>query len=339
MLHRTHSYFVGSNLARALVFIGSIALLGCSQQEEQQTLQDKVKSSANPGAIIASIDGTQITVEEFQDRINSQSPYVRARYTSPEQKKEFLDNLIRFEVLAQEAKKRGFDKDFDVIRTMKQVMVQKLMKDRLAEGIRPEDITDEEMKAYYDSHLSEFHKPKQVRVAAIILNDAKLAETVAKEALGEKGATNRGFRELIAQHSVDEASKKQSGDLRFFTEDNTELPKAVVESAFTLQKTGDVAGPIDAGDGRFFIIKQTGHRKAIEETFENVKRQIQNRIYRDKRTQAQKDFVANLRANADIQIYEDALNKVSIEEGTPGEEPPMPTPSETPNPPDQELNP
>ena len=49
---------------------------------------------------LAKIDDVTITLGEFQERINRQSPYIRARYTSLEQKKEFLDSLVRFEVLA-----------------------------------------------------------------------------------------------------------------------------------------------------------------------------------------------------------------------------------------------
>ena len=80
-------------------------------------------------APLAKIDDVTITLGEFQERINRQSPYIRARYTSLEQKKEFLDSLVRFEVLAKEAYQRGFDKDPEVVRTMKQVMIQKLMRD------------------------------------------------------------------------------------------------------------------------------------------------------------------------------------------------------------------
>src|SRR5262245_65429324 len=61
------------------------------------------QSQEDLSAPVAVIDGQTITVAEFQDRINKQSPYVRARYTSLEQKKDFLDTLVRFEVLDKEA--------------------------------------------------------------------------------------------------------------------------------------------------------------------------------------------------------------------------------------------
>jgi hypothetical protein len=82
-----------------------------------------------------------------------------------ERKKEFLDNLIRFEVLAAEAKKRGLDQDPEVVRTMKQVMIQKLMKVEFDTRVKPEDVTEEEMKKFYEEHSAEYNKPEEVRVA------------------------------------------------------------------------------------------------------------------------------------------------------------------------------
>src|SRR5260370_850811 len=68
-------------------------------------------------APLAKIDEVRITIGEFQERLNRQSPYIRARYTSLEKKKEFLATQIQFEVLAKEAYRRGLDKDPEVVRT------------------------------------------------------------------------------------------------------------------------------------------------------------------------------------------------------------------------------
>jgi peptidyl-prolyl cis-trans isomerase C len=152
-----------------------------------------------------------------------------------------------------------------------------------------------------------------VRVSAIIVKDKKLAADVAKQALGEQGKTNKGFRELVTKHSVDEASKTAGGDLRYFSSASTEVPAPVVKAAFGLAQTGDVAGPIEAGDGRFYVIKQTGRRQAINKTYEQVKRQIQNRLYRDVRTESQKEFIEGLRKKAKIETFDANLAKVRID--------------------------
>jgi peptidyl-prolyl cis-trans isomerase C len=261
---------------------------------------------------VADIDGYTITLDDFQDRINKQSPYIRARYTSMERKKEFLDNLVRFEVLATEAKKRGLDQDPEVVRTMKQVMIQKLMKVQFDTSVKPEDVTDAEMKAFYDEHTTEYNKPEEVRVSAIIVKDKATAEKVATEAKGPAGQDAKQFRDMVTKYSIDEVTKARGGDLRYFSVGSTEVPAEVVDAAFKLEKTGDVGGPV-ATKGGFYIIKQTGRRKALVKTFDEVKKQIQNRIYRDKRTKAMEDFVNGLKNAAKITVHEDALAKVRVD--------------------------
>lgn len=313
--------------SRCLILtLAVVALVACKKGKDESD----ESSSDDPGAglpaqskaeletPIATIDDTVITVGDFQERINRQSPYIRARYTSLEQKREFLDNLIRFEVLAGEAFRRGLDKDPDVVRTMKQVMIQKLMKDEFENRINPDDITDADMKKFYEEHRDEYNKPEEVRVSAVIVKDKKTAGEVAKKAKGDQGRTNKGFRELVTQYSIDDKTKIRGGDLRYFAQDTKEVDPKVVEAAFALSKTGDVAGPINGADGKWYVIKQTGRRKALEKSFDEVKRQIQNRLYRDRRTQAQKDFINGLKEKAKIEVDEKALGKVRVDTSTTG---------------------
>ncbi len=267
---------------------------------------------------LARIDDVTITVGEFQNHINRQSPYVRARYTSLEKRKEFLDSLIRFEVLAKEGLRRKLDQDPDVQRSMKQVMIQKLMKAEFENKVKPADITDAEMQTFYKEHVTDYNKPEQVRVAAIIVRSKAKANKVAKEALGEAGRTPKGFSELVRLYSKDERTRIRGGDLRYFARESTSIPKPVVAAAFALGKTGAVTGPIPAGNGSYYIIKQTGKRKPLVKQFADVKRQIQNRLYRQKRTKAQKDFVVGLRAKASIKVFKKNLTRVRVDTSTGG---------------------
>lgn len=274
------------------------------------------QSQSDLAETVATIDGTPITVAEFQDRINKQSPYVRARYTSLEQKKEFLDTLVRFEVLAAEAKKRGYDKDPEVVRTMKQVMIQRLLKEEFESRVKPEDIADEEMKKFYDAHTSDYNKPEEVRVSAIIIKDKAKAQKAANEAKLPANADNKQFRDLVTKYSEDEDSKGRGGDLRFFAADAKNLPPEVVKAAFDLKNQGDVSAPVSTPNG-FYVLKQTGSRKAISKSFDDVKRQIQNRLYRDKRQQAMQEFEADLKKKAKVEVHQDALAKVQVDTSQP----------------------
>ena len=297
--------------------------LGCHKNDSQSQAAPAAKSaggtSAPPqsqaelSAPLAKIDDVTITLGEFQERINRQSPYIRARYTSLEQKKEFLDSLIRFEILAKEAYRRGLDKDPEVVRTMKQVMIQKLMRDEFDTKVTADNVSDDEMKKYYDANVADYVKPEEVRASAIIIKNKAQADRVLLEAKGDAGKTNKGFRDLVGKYSQDEETKLRGGDLRYFDASSKDLPAPVVKAAFTLINTGDVSPVVDAGNGTFYILKQTGRRKAMTKSFDEAKAQIRNKLFREKRLQAQKDFVDNLKAKAKIDIDEANLAKVRID--------------------------
>ncbi len=344
------------------VVIALLVATGCTKKSDEAKGSTSQRAAGGASAApqsaeelktpLAKIDDVTITLGEFQERINRQSPYIRARYTSLEQKKEFLDSLVRFEVLAKEAYRRGLDKDPEVVRTMKQVMIQKLMRDEFDATVNANTIADADMKAYYDANLDEYVKPEEVRVSAIILKNKAQAERVLLEAKGDAGKTNKGFRDLVMKYSSDEESKLRGGDLRYLELANKDVPPAVIKAAFTLMNTGDVSGVVDAGNGTFYVLKQTGRRKQMTKSFDDAKPQIRNKLFREKRLQAQKDFIDGLRSKAKIEINEPNLAKVRIDtsQNPAGDDghgrdltPPAPTPGATdlqpPPPPAGQPNP
>jgi peptidyl-prolyl cis-trans isomerase C len=278
--------------------------------------------------VLARIDDVVITVGEFQDRINQQTPYVRARYTSIERKKEFLDNMVRFEVLAKEAERRGLNKDSEVVRTMKQVMIQKLLRDEF-DKVTPDQIADADAQKYYDGHPEEFNKPEEVRVSSILVKD----ESTARKVLADKnmkGVDNQGFRQLVAQFSIDAPTKDRGGDLRYFDAKTKEVPKEIVDASFKLQNIGDNSPPVKTSQG-WAVLKLTGRRKAMSRSFEETKTTIKNRLYRDKRQDGMDGFVKKLREKSKVNIDEGKLAKVQVEglgAGFPGPGVPPPGPGQ-----------
>ena len=177
-----------SMLLSALVSAGFVA--GCSGEEEtpdaSETPDDERLhglTKAQAGELLVKVGETEITVGEFAQRLSDQSPYLRARYNSPERRREFLENMIRFELLAAEAERRGMDDLPEVARTRKQVMIQQMMKARFEDRIQLSDITDEEIRAYYDANSSEFNKPEQVRASHIVIADRAAAQRVLSQIL------------------------------------------------------------------------------------------------------------------------------------------------------------
>jgi peptidyl-prolyl cis-trans isomerase C len=280
---------------------------GCASDSPGQPGSAAYGSEAVP---LATVGEVVITTADVERRLADLSPYDRARYTSLEHRRELLDNMIRFEVLAQEALRRGFDEHPDVVRTVKELMIQQMMDERLAE-LDPSAIPIEELRAFYETRAEEFHRPEEVRASVIVVADEGRARALTAQA---QAASPRGFRELVEAHSVDAPTRARGGDLRYFTRDTDELPAVIVEAAFAAE-AGEVVGPIAesaGGEGAYYIVKRTGYRPAIEHDFEDVIPQIRNRVYRQQRADAQAQFIDDLRRQAAIEVREDAIEAIDI---------------------------
>jgi len=303
---------LGAGLAAALL----MATPACNKKAAIKSTQDKGDLSQ----VVAQVGDETITVGDVQERINKQSPFIRARYTTLDKKKEFLDNLVRFEVMAGEAQKRGYDKDPEVQRVMKQQMISKFLQKDFESKLKVEDVPDADVEKYYKDHPDEFNKKDEVRVSEILVKDEGKAKKAAAEAKAQPktaGADQKGFRDLVTKYSEDEESKARGGDLTFFDKDSTAYPKPVVEAAFKLADVGDVSPPVKTDKG-WVVLKLTQKRPGFSRPLAEVKRQIQQRLFRDTRTKALDAFIADLKKNTKIEIHDDNLGKVVIENGAEG---------------------
>lgn len=291
------------------------------------------KKAGGTGPVVAKIGDITLTTGDVQNRLNEQSPFVRARYSSPEKKKEFLENQVRFEVLAIEALKRGLANDTEVQDAIKKIVVQKLTRDEFDGRVKLSDVTDAEISTYYSSHLEEYNKPEMMRASVIRFDfgadkNASKAEAakVQKSAADKKTLEDRNhFKQLVSRFSTDEDSKRTSGDVRYLsaTEYEERYGAAVKDAVWALANINDVSDVVEGKDG-WYIIKKTGVRKPITRTLDQVKNQIRNLLYREKRTQAFDDFVNSLKTEIGVETFPERMEEVKVETG------PLPSDSHTP---------
>jgi peptidyl-prolyl cis-trans isomerase C len=301
-------------MVRRIVVIGlCAAALACSQQSGPK----------KSGPAVAKGNGISITADEFKARLDEQSPFIRARYTTLERKKEFLDNLIRFEVLAKEAERQGLAKDPDVQMTLKKIMVQKLVQKSFQDPGAAAEMPEPELAKYYEEHKDEYSRPRRVRVAAVVFNAPqgsperakKLA--AAQKALGqlklEEKKNSLAFAQIVAQYSEDPGTKAAAGDLQFKSAEELEkaYSKPVADAAFKL-KAGETSGVVQAPQG-LYILKYTGEQPELNRSFEQVKAQIANKLSREKRTKEFDEWLKGLREQAKITVDDKVLEGVEVQ--------------------------
>jgi len=298
-------------LRRILVVAALAALAACGSP-----------SAKKSGPAVAKGNGITVTADEFKARLDEQSPFIRSRYSTLERKKEFLENLVRFEILAKEAERQGLAKDADVQMTLKKIMVQKLVQKSFQDADGAKDVPDADVQKYFDEHKADYFRPKKVRLSAIVLaapagsaDRAKKAKA-AKEALAKVKADEKknplAFQQAVAQYSDDAATKSIGGDLQFKSEE--ELTKAyskeVADAAFAL-KVGDTSNVIETPQG-FLVLKATGTQEELNRTLDQVKPQIANKLYREKKTKDFDEWLKRLKDEAKVTVDDKALEAIQV---------------------------
>ncbi len=263
------------------------------------------------GPILARIDDRVITVADLEAQIGKQDPYVQHRYSSIEKRKALLDNLVRFEVLAEEARRRGYDKDPEVVNLVKEHMVAELVRRDFESKTKAEDIPDAEAESYYKERIKEFLQPEEVRVSAILMADETAATKVAAAARALPKTDSKGFDDLVAQHSIDEDARPRAGDLTYFSRTSSQYPKQIVDAGFALAAVGDVSAPVKTAAG-FQILRLTARKPPFTRSFAEVKITIKRLLHSQSRAKKMAQWEAEMRQKVKIEIFADKLADVKL---------------------------
>lgn len=274
------------------------------------------------GPLVAKGQGLEITTAELQAKLDEQSPVLRARYTSRERKKEFLENMLRFELLVAEAKRQGLDRDPEVQATLQKMMVQRLVRKSFENGEAGAP-TDEQVKKFYEERIDEYVRPERVRISQIFLRAERGSADRARRAgearkllarlKAEEAKSPLVFGTIARETSDDTASKPMGGDLGYRTRGDLEalLSKEAAAAAFALVQTGDESGVVESNRG-FHILKLTGRQPAMNRTLDEVRAQISARLSRETSAKSFEVFVAKLRESAEVEIVDAELDKVRV---------------------------
>lgn len=237
---------------------------------------------------LANVNGTSITMSDFQAKLSELPPDVRHRMVTAEGKKDFLDNLITGELLMNEAKRQGLEKEKETAKKIEEAKRDVLI-NAAVQKIVSEKITNELTKKYYDQHGLQF---SEVHASHILVKTEEEAKDIKKQL--DKGAD---FSELAKKHSKDPSAAQNAGDLGFFTRDR--MVKSFSDKAFSM-KVNQISDPVKTQYG-YHIIKvlEIKPAKKFEELDEsgivNVKRVVFN------------EEIDRLKAKAKITVHDELL--------------------------------
>lgn len=228
-----------------------------------------------------------------------------------------LDEMILATLLEQEARKQGIHNRPSVRQKIQQILTQELLSVQVEQPIHEAVFDESELKLYYDQNLHRYERPKQVRIADILIAIAddreaakSKAEAVLKEALALQGKRS-GFGPLVRKYS-DTPLTYSKGDTGYF--DPTGAPllisESLVDAAFELQKVGQISPSLVEAEDGFHIIMLVGKRPPLKTSFSKVKHSIAAQIRKERLAEEHQFYLKQLRQNNPIQKDDDAIIEI-----------------------------
>ncbi len=307
-----------------IVFLLSM-VVGVTGCDAWNKLTEQIKGQASSGSattappppvpehqIAAKVNNTYITVDEVQRRIDALEE--AARPNTFEERKELLEQLVREELLVQDAAARGVERAPDVknrLNDFRRFVLLDALSKQIVEQV---SVESKEVEEYYKQYQAGFREPERIRVRQIVLRNLEEAEVVRTRVV-----QGDNFSQVAQERSVG-AGKEQGGDIGWHlraidkefkaavgqpTEDKTFFPQ--LESVAFAVDVGQVSQPVKGPDGNYYLVKVEERQPAKQKSLTEVWDQIHDGLLLQKRQEAVEALVKKLRQQADVVVHADRL--------------------------------
>jgi EpsD family peptidyl-prolyl cis-trans isomerase len=290
-----------------------VLLAACSKGAEQKK-----------GDVVAKVDSEVITTKDVEQEVNALPEFAKEFFKGPDGMSRLVDELVKKELLYVEAKKRGLDKDEEFQKKFEEIKKNALITRLLEKEVKGlPQVSDKEVKDYYDAHKDEFVQANAVRLSQILVKNEADAKKVYERL--QKGEP---FNKLAAEVSIDKPSAKAGGDLGFFKkgEMNQELEKV----AFSLKKN-QISMPVQLKDGIHIIV--VTDFKGTTLAFDKMKDALSQQLMAKKQQEGLEKFIEGLKKNYKVEINKDNLAKINLggtQPAAPEKAPAQPAPEKGP---------
>jgi peptidyl-prolyl cis-trans isomerase C len=246
--------------SQVLVVVTALGALAACQPKGSATSG----GPADTSPALATVNGTPIT-QNFFDFYVKAAAGKQASALSDDQKQNALDNLIRAQLVAQQAVKDGVDKSTeteDLLELTRLNVLQQTMEERYLKDKKP---TDQELHQEYETQVANLPK-LEYHARHILVATEPFAQKVIERL--EKG---NKFEDIAKQESMD-SSKDNGGDLGWFTPDRMVKPFA---EAVTSLKAGEFTKkPVQTQYG-WHVIQLVDTRDLAPPPFDQVKQRLE----------------------------------------------------------------
>lgn len=228
--------------------------------------------SMTHSAPLAKVNG--VTIPKSRLELVMKGLTAQGQKDTPETRKQVKTDLIKQEVLAQEAIRKKLDKDSDIATQMiiarQSVLIRALQADFIKNNIPSEkELRDEYQAVSAASMGDQEYNPRHILVST----EAEAKDIIAKIKKGGK------FEQIAKDKSTDDGSKNKGGELGWSSARSYTQPFA---EALVKLKNGEMTQePVKTSFG-WHVIRLDGMRPLKIPPFEEVKQQVQQKVLQRK---------------------------------------------------------
>jgi peptidyl-prolyl cis-trans isomerase C len=266
-------------LLKALPLLALIPLAACGRMGAPASSQTAATTpTAKPVAIV---NGTDISRATFEYYVRNTAGKASSELTA-DQRNQLLDNLVRGEIVAQEAEKQGLDKTGDTSSLLQLSRLQILEQAGAEHYLQDKKPTDAELQAEYRGQVDAMPKTQYHARHILVANQNEAQQIIDQLKKGAK------FEDLAKKDSIDPGSKNQGGDLGWFSPSNMVKPFADAVSA--LKKDEITPQPVQTQYG-WHVIQLLDTRETPVPPFDQVKDRVTQLVQQKKFRAYQDDLL------------------------------------------------
>jgi peptidyl-prolyl cis-trans isomerase C len=265
-----------------------MAMVAAQLNDIQPTAGDASAKTAD-GPVIATVNGTKITLDQLKAYMKSMPPQVSGAQLD-QVFPMIQDQMVVGEIIGEKAKAQDLANDPEVQQRLALVRDNVIRATYLERAV-DKRVDDAAQRKEYDAFVKDFKPAEELNAQHILVDDESKAKDIIKKLAG--GAK---FEDLVKEFSKDKGAEG-TGDLGYFKAGD--MVKEFSDAAFALKK-GDVSKtPVKTQFG-YHVIKMNDRRMSSAPTFEQMQPQIKAKLQRESL-----DTVINeLRAAAKIELFD-----------------------------------
>lgn len=242
--------------------------------------------------ILAEVNGKKISGVDYNLFIDSLNPQLKQYFGGDELNKDVVNELVYQALLYEDAMEKGMDKEDEFLQVVEKTKESMLKTYALGKLLATVEVTDEDLKKFYEENKEAFVKPESADASHILVEE----EDKARE-IYEKIQKGEDFEELAKEFSTC-PSKEKGGNLGTFTKGQMvkEFEDAVFEN-----EVGTITEPVKTQFG-YHIIKINQKNDAEELSFDEVKDKIEAQVRRQKEQDIYNKKITELKNKYEVKM-------------------------------------